>query len=163
METKHVKPESALLPSPELLLREMDRENAYASVRLLNRQKNLKTLRGSSHPPSSALLGHLILLWGKSCLWSCLCHYVTTFKVSSAYWFRSLRSHSRINQNHCVSPRGICTSPCWNYIWLRNPWDLSHTQTAQFNSQTHEVVFAVTMRRETFWTLSITTRCHWYP
>lgn len=48
-------------------------EKACASVRLFNREKKLKALRRSSHPPSSALLGHLILRLGKSCPWSYLC------------------------------------------------------------------------------------------
>lgn len=66
MEGKHVAPEPALFSSSELL-KEISPEKAHAFMRFFNREKNFKALWGSEHPPSSALLSHLVLLLGHPC------------------------------------------------------------------------------------------------
>lgn len=105
-------------------------------MRLFSREKRFKAHWCLEQPLSSAILNYLLLLLGKSCPWSRLYQLCSHTQGMQCYWSRSPCSHIRINPNHHILLYVFFPSPCQSYVRSRNPWELSHTQSAQLNNRT---------------------------
>lgn len=163
MESKHAKPESPLLPSFEPPLEETHLRERVCFSETVEQREEIRNFQGLFTSSLVSVIGPFDSPPGKILFTQLSLPPVSPhaeFPVLTDWG--SLRSYSRINQKPpAFTSWYLHLTTFWNCIWLQNPWGLSHTQPARFNSRTCEVDFALPVRRETFWALSITNRCHW--
>lgn len=131
--------------SSELLLKEIHQRMFRPPEQSLTGRTS--RLSGTLNVLSLAFLSHLILYWRNPVREAGFASCLATSRVPGVYWFSSLHSHIRINQNHCVLSHGFSASPHWNWVWPQNPWHLSHTGLrSSATKQVPETKSAVTVR-----------------